>query len=364
MAENKKYIEGDFEFTINERGYIEDVTYNGPTGPGSVATIPGQLIIDGNEFKLVSYYFSRSLKGLSIEKVVSGDEVSIQDMPILKEVEINSPTLLSKPFEIYDCPQLLRVVVNCEVMEYGVFRKADKAEIFYNKPFKFNSIFNHIDDPITDSNTHVIIGDEVENIGTIRGGHITLGRNVKQIHALKKTDFSTNDYTTVKEYELPTRIDFLSSEPPTVGSVSPMSISIAEIHVPAGALDAYMSHPQWGKAAYFVDADGKTVDKYAAKHKARIKKLNKEREEREAKEADEAKIQKMEAMREMMHSTLCPQRLAKWNPEEFYPSVWTHETSVTVGNLRIHIEIPKDAPVEIYDKIVAKLESVEKELNR
>lgn len=361
MAENKKYIEGDFEFTINERGYIEDVTYNGPTGPGSVATIPRQLIIDGNELNNVSYYFSRSLKGLSIEKVVSGGPVYIKDMPILREVEINSPTILYICFEIHDCPQLLRVVVNCEVMKYGEIRKADKAEIFYNKPFRFDFI---LDNPITDANKHVIIGDEVENVGTIRGGHITLGRNVKQIHALKKTDFSTNDYTTIKEYELPTRIDFLSSEPPTIGSVSPMSISITELHVPAGAIDTYMAHPQWGKAAYFVDADDKTVDKYTAKHKARIKKLNKEREEKEAKEAEKSKQEKMEAMREMMHSTLGPQRLAKWNPEEFYSSAWTHETSVTVGNLRIHIEIPKDAPVEIYDKIVAKLESVEKELNR
>ena len=187
---------------------------------------------------------------------------------------------------------------------------------------------------------------------------------MKEIKALKNAAFGLRADTTISEYGLPTRIDFAAAEPPVVGSVAPGSMTQAELHVPAGSLDAYMSHPQWGKAAFFVEEGGKTVDKYAAKHKARLKKIQKDREEAPAKAAEKAKAEKLKAMRDMMHSTLAAQRLAKWNPTGFYYNKKYREITVTVGCLKIELNIPNDAPIGIWDKIVARLEETEEKLKQ
>ncbi len=363
MAEEKKYIIGDFEYISHGPESVRVMEYVGPTGPGSIAAIPAKVEIDGEVRNIWNSYYT-VLDGKQIEKLIwkGGDSIRIPYMPILKEVEIEASEVYS--VEIKNCPELQTVVVKGKITEPVTIdaTPVKPLRIEYHHAVKDSVTFRGEELKLTGDNMHVIFGDEVEEVGIIRGGHVTLGKGIKEVKALKKADFGLRADTTVAEYELPTRIDFLSELPPVVGSVAPGSMTVAELHVPAGALDAYMSHLQWGKAAYFVEEGGKTVDKYAAKHKARLKKSQKENEKAQAEAAEKAKKEKVEAMGAMMHSTLATQRLAKWNPKLKYDLSDRLVFLVEVTPLMLDLTVPKSAPIDIWDKIVDKLESVEQQL--
>lgn len=342
MADEKRIISGDFEYA----GNMKALRYIGATGPGSVATIKRYVEVDGAP--LMTRGYDSALAGVNVEKIVTDAWCNeFENMPALKEIEIlhNDPDKV----KCTDCPQLSRIhfAGNAKYVP-EICGPHGHVRIEYDNGLD-------LDQEVAGDNIHAVFCDTVENVGIIRGGHVTLGKGVKEISAIKKAEFGIAADTTVAEYELPTRIDFMSEIPPIVGTVAPGAMTVAELHVPAGAIDSYMAHPQWGKAAYFVDADGKTVDKYAAKHKARMKKLLKDHTEAEAKAAEKAKAEKVRAMGAMVHATLATQRLAKWNPQQKYSCTWT----VQVGALGIHVEVPEEAPIETWDKIIARLEEVE-----
>lgn len=330
MAEQRT-ISDDFEYD----GNMTAVRYVGTTGPGSVATLKSQV---ENE----------SITGVNVEKIVTIRQWNqFKNMPALKEIEILVED--ADKVQCTDCPQLGRIHFTGKA-KYAPEISGNHGHV----TIEYDNGLD-LDQEVAGDNIQAVFGDTVEKVGIIRGGHVSLGKSVKEISAMKKAEFGIAADTTVAEYELPTRIDFQTETPPLVGSVAPGAMTVAELHVPAGAIDTYMSHPQWGKAAYFVDTDGKTVDKYASKHKARLKKIQKDRSEVEARAAEEAKAEKVRAMGEIVHATLAAQRLAKWNPQKKYSSTWI----VQVGALGIDVEVPKDAPIEIWDKIVARLEEVE-----
>lgn len=356
--EEKRIIIGDFEYSIKDERTVRIEAYVGQTGPGSIAVLRENVVVEGQEKRLSNSYTDFLVSQL-VEKLVysGGYRMPIKDMPILREVEAESDNL--DELIIKNCPALQSVVLKSMINDpVKIEGTSGPVRIEYRKGVKNYENYGE-ELKLTGDNLHVIIGDEVEEVGIIRGGHITLGKGVKEVKALKKADFGLSADTTVAEYELPTRIDFLSAEPPVVGSLAPGSISVTELHVPAGALDAYMNHPQWGKAAFFVEEGGKTVDKYASKHKARLKKLQKDRDDAQAKAAEQAKKDKVAAMGGMMHSTIAPQRLAKWDPKVGSDWGGKIEFRVTIGSLVIEISVPKDSPIDIWDKIVAKLESIE-----
>ena len=372
MEENKTYKIGDFEYELKEGSWsywdytrsvsfgprLNATKYIGPTGPGSVAHLLDRAVVEGIE-KLIYEPSQLSLiKNQSIEKIINATKYAdIVDIPTLKEyVQQQDYPVCCK---ISNCPLIERIVIENKV-DTPVELKTTHGHVMV----EYHNGIKLLDQEVAGDDIHIIFGDEVEDVGIIRGGHVTLGKGVKEIQALKKADFGLRADTTIAEYEFPTRIDFATVEPPVVRSVAPGSMTVAELHVPAGSLDAYISHPQWGKATYFVEEGGKTVDKYAAKHKARLKKLQKEREEAAAKAAEKAKADKIKAMGGMMHSTLAAQRLAKWNPDEVTEWSDSIKVHVTVGCLEFDINIPKDSPIDIWDKIVAKLEEIESNLTK
>lgn len=361
MAE--QYIIDNFEYIPYNSKSAQVMAYVGPTGPGSVATIPPNIEIDG-EVRNVWNGYGTVFKNKPIEKLIwkGNNTICIPDMPILKEVEIEADEVYT--VKIGNCPELQSVVVKAKIKEPVIINATPlkPLRIEYHHEVRDSETYNGEELKLTGDNLHVIFGDEVEEVGIIRGGHVTLGKGVKEVKALKKADFGLRADTSVAEYELPTRIDFLSEVPPVIGTVAPGSMTVTELHVPAGALDAYMSHPQWGKAAYFVEEGGMTVDKYAAKHKVRMKKNQKENEKAQAEAAEKAKKEKVAAMGAMMHSTLATQRLAKWNPKLKYDFSDRLEFLVEVTPLTLELTVPKSAPIDIWDKIVAKLESVEQQL--
>lgn len=363
MAENKIYNIGDYSYSYNpETKKLEVIAYIGATGPGSVATIPEKVEIPDEKESFDTPYRTplEALENLDIEKVVveGSSLVRIKNLPKLKELEVHNSGGDIYSLEIQNTPYINRVILNSKLSsEIEIADNLQPVTIEYKKGW------SKLDKELPSSGFLHIFGDEAENVGVIRGGHIVLGKGVKNVTALKKAEFGISADTTIAEYELPTRIDFLSSEPPVIGSVAPGSISVAEIHVPPGALEAYMQHPQWGKAAYFVEEGGKTVDNYFSKHKARLKKLQKERQEEEAKNAEKAKQEKVKAIGGMAHKTLGEQRLSKWtivNIDESYSSSIYFQ--VKIGCLGVKVSVPKDAPVNIWDNIEKRLETIEAEL--
>ena len=341
MSDKKKYVIGDFEYSINVYGaYIE--SYIGPLGPDSVATKPDLVIIEGRERK-VQGFITTFVNGIpavcpTLETLLDEAEYSrIEYMPLLKKLILTNKRPNSS--QIAKCPALSHIVI--------------KNRIKY--PVNFLDTPNSVRIGI-----HAVFGDNVEVVGTINGGHITLGKSVKKINAIKKADFGLSADTTVDEYRLPTRIDFLSPTPPDVGTVAPGSISATELHVPVGTLDIYMSHPQWGKAAYFVDADGNTVDKYAKKHKTRHENKSKKAKSGTKKEKNGI----LSAV--LKHAELGKQLLAKWDVEllnEIGPTTIGIHFSANLSGLTVEFIVKGDHPVSIWDKIVAEFEYMENKLN-
>lgn len=365
MAENKTYNIGDFAYSYDaDTKKLAVIAYIGATGPGSVATIPATVELPDANASINTpsrTLLLEALKNLDVEKVVveSGFYVTIKDLPKLKELEVYNPDHISS-VEIKNCPAISRVTLHSKLSsEIEISDNQQPVTIEYKKGY------SNAEKELLSQGFRHIFGDETENIGIIRGGHIVLGKGVKNVTAVKKAEFGIPADITIAEYELPTRIDFLSPEPPVVGSVAPGSISVAELHVPAGALDTYMNHPQWGKAAYFVEEGGKTVDKYASKHKARLKKLRKEQEKAEAENAEKARLEKVKAIGSMAHKTLGEQRLSKWTVTEIDDSDYSSniDFDVKIGELGIRILVPKDAPITIWDNIEKRLETLEGELS-
>ncbi len=329
MLEKTKYTIGDFEFESWSESTLEAVAYVGATGAGSVATIPESVVLEGQILSHIGCEYE--LRNKQIETVISKANLSeLEDMPALRKVTIHMQN--TKPLKLKNIPGPV-------IVEYL------KGIANYEPLWKDEEIA-----PIAGNGVHAVFGDEIEQVGTLRGGHITLGKGIKGIRALKKPEFGITADCTVAEYELPMRLDFLSPTPPTVGSVAPGALTITEIHVPNGALEAYTAHPQWGKAAYIVEEGGKTIDNYVIKHKARLKKL-----EAEAKDAHEkAKAEKVKAMSEVASAMLAPQKLAAWNPE-IKENETDYEVKVQVGSLSYQLCVPKDAPLEIWDTLAAQL---------
>lgn len=364
--EKKKFIIGDFEYSLDNEVDLRVEAYVGQTGAGSIAVIPKSVNVDGEIKETWKSSYTKAMANQSIEKLIliGRKYTTLEDLPILKEIEIESDDLYE--VSINNCPELQTVVVKSKIEEPVRFKDTlnHPIKIQYNQGVsRAEARWGGEELKLSGDNLHIVFGDEVEDVGIIRGGHVTLGKGLKNIKALKKADLGLRADTTVAEYELPTRIDFLSDVPPVVGSVAPGAMTLAELHVPKGSLEAYMNHPQWGKAAYFVEEGGKTVDKYAAKHKARLKKIQTEREKSEAEAAEKAKKEKVEAMGGIMHSTLATQRLAKWNPklkEDYYYNGLLY--NLEVGPLVLTLGISKSSSIDIWDKIVEKLESVEQEL--
>lgn len=361
---NKNITIGDFIFEFETvPKHLKVISYIGETGPGSCTTLERKFVVDGKnmEVRSPSSSFKEVLANKKIEKIESSLFASqFVNMPLLKEIELTH----EEPWglEIENCPALEKIIIRNRISHPIDFKK--------NAPVvrvEYLGGIEEKDKEVSLGGVHTVFGDEVEKVGDIRGGHVTLGKSVKSINSLKKAEMGTPADTTVPEYELPTRIDFLGATPPLVGHLSPGVIGTTEIHIPMGALEAYKSHNQWGKAAYIVEEEsGTVIDNYAKKHKERLKKLLKERQEKEAEDAKKAKEKKIKAMGTMMHSTIALQRLAKWICADIIDNFWVDsiEVPVKIDYISFNIQIPRNAPIEIWDKIVAKLESVEAELNR
>lgn len=195
-------------------------------------------------------------------------------------------------------------------------------------------------------------------VDTIRGGHHILDATVTEIRIIKRADRSTDADTAVAEYELPTRIDFLSATPPVVGYAQNTSISLCELHVPAGALEAYTSHPQWCKAAYFVDADGNVVDNYARRHATRLKRM----QSAVRRDMEAAKKVKISSLGATFHTIQAQTQLAKWDVRGVREESNVITATITVGPLVLRIDIPKDAPLAFWTELTARLEAIDSSL--
>ena len=291
MAKTK--IVGDFEYPAEDI-WPYTIRYVGPTGRGSVATVPA--IVDGRIFD--DYKYTAALEGKDIETLSLGMELELKNMPSLK---------------------------------------------------------------------HIVY--HVEKVKAFRQGHVTFGEEVKEIQRMEVAEVLAD--TSVSEYGLPKRIDFLSPIPPAIRTVSPGSISEAELHVPSGAIRTYSEHSQWKHAPVFIDADGKTVvNTSSLESRLRKLKLAREKAEEEKRIADEkaqekaieeAKQEKIRTMGEVLHRNLGPQRLARWNPEILRDDYYEIRYKVNVGCFTLRITVAKDAPFSVWDKIVSQLEFIEKE---
>ena len=359
MKKNKtKYIVGVFEYSDDDdSGKVWPVAYVGPEGPGTVLSLPPIIeeeLVDGKEVRpstnrcLVALQ-SKEIEKLIINKIGKIFDSYISSLPILKEIELNTDN--EAVFHIERCPKLEKITVNAELrFPVSTFFVPENTCIIYN-----HSVRNWDKAELDGTKARYIFGDEVEEVGIIRGGHITLGKSVKKIIGLKKADFRTNSFTSVPEYELPLRIDFSTDTPPEIETIAPGSITVAELHVPAGALETYKAHPQWGKAAYFVDAAGNSYDNYASKHKARLKK------EAKAKEV-KAKEEKIQDLGGAVQRTLGSKKLEKYKILSLFEGYKATTFDIEVKDLIVRIEVPNNSPVEIWDKIVNRLNKVEGEL--
>lgn len=197
----------------------------------------------------------------------------------------------------------------------------------------------------------------------ICGGHVVLDADVVGIRNLKKAPEQTDAHTIVAEYALPTRIDFLSPTPPVVGNIEKDSISLCEIHVPAGALQAFLTHRQWGMAAYFVDADGNAVDRNAARHATRLKRASAPVAPKKAdKSLDRAKEYKIKQIGAIFQKAQVALRLAQWSPRDISESFYEVTACVTIGHFVLRVSIPKDANMAWWDATVARLEKMERSI--
>lgn len=350
MAEIRRYKRGDFEYEYNPRKKcLKAISYIGPTGKGSKATVPSKIEVP-EDLTIRWVDHSEILKGKDIENLILEFNVIPQKMPNLHEVIVNGVFTL----QVYDCPRLNKVIFNSLTDEpLKIEFRTSPITIEYREGIRY------VNKEVAGEGIHAIFGDDVEEIGIIKGGHVTLGKNVKKIAGLKKADFGKNSDSVVPQYDLPTRIDFISAVPPLIGSISPGALAITEIHVPAGSLESFSNHPQWGKAAYIVDEDGNFIDNYVKKHKERLKKLNKVPKDVRYISDEEAKRDKVKSMGVMVHSILGLQRLAKWNPKIVNESSSSVNFIVLIKDLEIKIDIPKEAVIDIWDKIVNRLEFIE-----
>lgn len=217
---------------------------------------------------------------------------------------------------------------------------------------------------------HIIY--ETEAVASLSQGHVTLGEMVKEIVRLEVADPLAD--TSASVHGLPKRIDFLSATPPTIRTVSPGSIAEAELHVPAGTLRTYAEHGQWRQAPVIIDADGRSIVN-TSNLEARLRKFNEAREiaAEEKRRNDErmqqqainvAKQEKIRAMGDMIHRTVGPQKLARWNPVVERDLYSTIEYKVQVDCFTLIITLEKSAPLAVWDTIVSQLEFVEKEISQ
>lgn len=340
---------GDFIANYDEKNECyTDVKYDGATGPGSVAvikTIPVELCCD-------------ALSGLYVEKViVDSPYCRLSDMPKLREIEIAE----FKDIQLSNLPALESITVTGSAEKLiNLHDEFNHVKRIYLKDIQApkNQYENNYERGVAGDGIHAIFGDEVTSVRVIEGGHITLGRNVKSIAALNAARMGIDCGSAVPDYELPTRIDFLSPLPPTIGKLRRDGIFNCELHVPTGALDAYSSHRQWKFAAVIIDEDGKTIDNYAERHRLRMEQRARQLAIKQEKEAKEAKEEKIEAMGKMVHPMQLKTRLAKWHPE-LQDGCSDLSFFVTVNQIKYKFDMPYTSPLSIWDDIVARLEMLE-----
>lgn len=340
---------GDFIATYDDlTNSYSDIKYDGPTGPGSVATINQTL---GDECFGV-------IEGLDIEKVVVCNIVcNLKNMPTLREIE----TTGCSGYNLSNLPALQSITVADSAKEPLVLKdEFSHVKRIYLKDIQAPIGYEQLrfEGGVAGDGIHAIFGDEVTSVRIIEGGHVTLGRGVQNILQLKPARMGIDCGSAVPEYELPTRIDFLSPLPPAVGKLTRDGVFYCELHVPAGALETYASHKQWKFAAIIIDADGNTIDNYAERHRKRLEELERQRVLEQAKETEQAKTEKIATMGKMMHPLQLSTRLAKWHPEVL-PDQYDFNFYVTVNQIRYRFSMPYNSPLGVWDAIVARLELLE-----
>lgn len=287
--------------------------------------------------------------------ILNGEEESVKDLTSVREIKIisESPSYI----EIVNCPKLEVITVEHRIATpIKIEKSGNSVDVEYKDGIE------DLDVPVAGNGVHAIFGEGVVRIGIIKGGHITLGKSVREIRAIQKVDEQVSVECMVADYELPTRIDFLSPVPPVIGTIGPNSISHTELRVPSGALENFARHAQWRRAAYIVDADGNTIDNYADKYRKRIEEKLIELKEKERdgyNEIEEAKREKIKALSIVLHKSLGQKHLSKWG-EPVYKECWdTLQFFVKINELGYEIKVPLDSSHSIWDKIVDELENIE-----
>lgn len=363
---NKIFNLDDFSFTYDKVKETVNVhSYIGPIGNGSVANVPNKILIENSIKEVPVKDFMEVLKGLNVEKVKFVDvfeKISILDIPSLKEVEITGETKPLRELKIANCPILEKVVINPVIISLDIQGNKSQVKVIYEKGCSSTI-------KLGTNNLHHIFGDDVTEVPTIYGGHITLGKSVKGIQSIKKGEFGIPADISKPEYELPLRIDFLGETPPIVGRGDTKAIPITEINIPAGALDIYKNHPQWGKAAYIVEEGGQTLDNYADKHSKRLKTLRQKQIKKDKISAELKEIEKQKEVARLnyqRHETLALKHLSNWKfhrlVDRIYESYYYINFLVQVGNIGLNFHIPTDYPDEIWEKIALKLKEIEKQM--
>ena len=356
MKNNKLQI-GDFEYKLNEDNErIEQIDYVGAIGVGSVARLPEAHYVkyDDNTFYFSVKDLLDCIKNKDIEKlIVLSDYFNcFKDLQFIKEIEIECE--FNSDLTIRNCASLEIIRVKDGIRSPKKISDCNKiVKVIYNKGI------NDLEKELVSEGTHIIFGNNVETVGTIMGGHITLGTSVKEIYALKKAEFNKSQYTYFPEYELPTRIDFEGEIPPEVRKIQPGAMSQIEIHVNASALQNFLHHPQWGKAGCFIDSSGNIIDNYKIKFKERIKKNIK----REKEKINKAKKEKLNSLSLIMHKGLLQKKLEKWSPFDIEENKTCISFKIILDRLQIGISFPIESSAEEWDKIKSKLEFLEIKFN-
>lgn len=289
--------------------------------------------------------------------ILKGEREYVGNLPSVRDIKVISEA--PSYIEIVDCPNLETITVQNRIdVPIEIDKVCKSVTIEYKDGIK------DLDVPVARNGVHVIFGGGVVKIGIIKGGHITLGKSVREIKAIQKADAPIPVECMVAEYELPTRIDFLSSEPPVIGTISPNSLSLTELRVPSGALENYATHRQWRRAAYIVDADGNYIDNYAERYRKRIEEALSELKEKESNgnlALEAAKQEKIKALSIVLHKSLGIKHLSRWGMPS-YRECWDSslEFHVRINELGYEIEVPLNSSHTIWNKIVAELEKIER----
>lgn len=243
--------------------------------------------------------------------------------------------------------------VNCECTDKTViFPIKRKVPLTFTDKYDGSTVvyLKEIEDinkqDVSQEGLHVVFGDDVENVGMINGGHITLGKGVTSVAKLKKAA---------------TRIDFSSPNPPDIATISPGAMKLTELHVPVGSLDAYKSHPKWGKAANIVEEEVACtldidVEKFVADSNQQLDNALKEFA------FEKEKIKKAKALAQEAHRLMAAEKLAPFNADTELRAGDIH-VSLWVGPLRYKFTVSCNSVLEVWDRLAAKFEAAQAKID-